>query len=100
MILINKFSGCCDLRYGAIILGSLSAFLSFLSALEFTPVLTNYNEAVEQMKMEKPKFDFDYFEFKEFVQILFGGLLIFAISFLICSFLMIVGAAKVCHLNI
>ncbi|CAO1327754.1 unnamed protein product [Diamesa tonsa] len=94
MILIRKFTGCCDLRYGAIILGSISAFLGFLSALEFTPVLTNYNEAVEQMKMEKPDFEFDYFEFKAVVQLLFLGLLIFAVSFMICSILMIIGAAK------
>ena len=96
MILVKKFSGCCDLRYGAIVLGSLSAFLSFLSALEITPVLTNYNEAVEQMKLEKPDFEFDYFGLKEFVQVSFGCLLIFAISFLIFSILMIIGAAKVC----
>lgn len=100
MILNTKFFGYCDLRYGAIILGSLSAILSFLLALEITPVLTNYNEAVEQMKLEDADFEFDYYGFKDYVQVFFGAVLIFTIMFLIFSILMIIGTAKVCILNV
>lgn len=100
MLLITKFFGCCELHYGAIILGSLSAFLSFLSALEITPVLTNYNETVEQMKLERPDFEFDYYGFKDYVQVFFGAILIFTVMFLIFSILMIIGTAKVCILKV
>lgn len=95
MKLTEKFFGCCDLQYSAIVLGSLSAFLSFLAILEITPLLTNYYEVIEEVKLEEFDLGIDFIRYKDLLQGLISLILIFAVFYLIFSILMIVGAAKV-----
>ena len=116
---VEKFLYCCDLQVSVIVLGGLSSFEAVLVMLEIFPFFVNYTGKLNEAKLsvlKEPKAWEDFKTLKEnkkckifevqasdlliifqlpVLLALFGVIFVVAVGYLICSVLLMSGAANV-----